>query len=46
MTVHRILQKSLHLKPCKLQVIQKLRAYDKQLRSQFVAHVCTNFGTR
>jgi hypothetical protein len=44
-TVHGILMKSVHLKPYKLQVVQKLTACDKQLRLQFVAHVCPNLGT-
>jgi hypothetical protein len=38
-TVHRILRKSLRLKSYKLQVVQKLTAHDKQLTSQFAAHV-------
>jgi hypothetical protein len=44
-TVHRFLRKSLHLKPHKLQVVQKLTAHDKQIRSRFAAHMCTNYGT-
>jgi hypothetical protein len=43
--VHRILWKSQHLKPYKLQVVQELTAYDKQLRSQFMAYMCPNCGT-
>jgi hypothetical protein len=41
----RILWKSQHLKPYKLQVAQKLTAYDKRRRSQFMAYMCPNFGT-
>jgi hypothetical protein len=33
------------LKPYKLQVIQKLAACHKQIRSQFVAHVPINWNT-
>jgi hypothetical protein len=45
-TVHRNLWRSLHLKTYKLKVVQKLTGSDKQIRSQFVSHVCTNFGTQ
>jgi hypothetical protein len=41
-TFHRILQKNQHLKPYKLKVVQKLTACDKQLRSQFAAHIFQN----
>lgn len=36
-TIHLILLMSLHLKPYKLQAVQKLAARDRQLRSQFAA---------
>jgi hypothetical protein len=42
MTVHIVLWKSLGLKPHKSQVVQKLAAHGKQLRSQFVAHLCAH----